>query len=177
MKKFYKSTEQIENVLLRCRSIRCPICGKVNVLRRHGCRTGYIDGKLVTRCWRLYCDKRYGGCGHTPSLRLSGTLKGKSFSVKVLGLFIEALVMGYSIKSAWVYCKYAGCLRTGYRTYHWLRNSQTNIRNALYEFIDVREMNTNTSSFIALFELFKKAFKDYNISAFQLQTQKNFGFP
>ena len=177
MKKFYKSTDQIENVRENCRSIRCPKCGKVEVLRRHGYRTGYINNKRAIRCWRLYCDPRGGGCGHTPSLRLCGVLRGRSFSGKVLGLFIEALVMGYSMQSAWDYCKCASSLRTGYRTYHWLRHNESNIRNALYEFIDVRDMNTDASSFIALLELFKKAFKDYNISAFQLKTQKNFGFP
>ena len=85
--------------------------------------------------------------------------------------------MGYSVKSAWDYCKGASCLRTGYRTYHWLRHNESNIRNALYEFIDVKEMNTDSSSFIALLKLFKKTFKGYNIAAFQLEIQKDFAFP
>ena len=177
MKLFYSSVEKINEVILNCRLIRCPECRQVGFMNRHGYRTGYINNKRVIRCWRLYCDPRGGGCGHTPSLRLCGVLRGRSFSGKVLGLFIEALVMGYSMQSAWDYCKCASSLRTGYRTYHWLRHNESNIRNALYEFIDVRDMNTDASSFIALLELFKKAFKDYNISAFQLKTQKNFGFP
>ena len=85
--------------------------------------------------------------------------------------------MGYSVKSAWDYCAGASSLRTGYRTHHWLRHNESNIRNALYEFIDVRDMNTNTSSFIALLKLFKKTFKNYNIAAFQLEIQKDFAFP
>jgi len=177
MKKFYNSIEQIKDVLLNCRSIRCPVCGKVEVLRRHGYRTGYINDKLVIRCWRLYCDPRYGGCGHTPSLRLCGTLRGRSFSGKVLGLFITALIEGYSMRCAWDYCKAAGCVRTGYHTYHWLKRNQSNIRNALYEFIDVKEMNTDCSSFVALLKLFGQAFKGYDIAAFQLKLQKDFAFP
>jgi hypothetical protein len=177
MKLFYKSKKDIDDILENSRSLRCPVCGKVEVINRHGYRTGYINNKRVIRCWRLYCDKRYGGCGHTPSLRPCNSLLGRSFSGKILGLFIKALVMGYSVKSAWDYCKYAGCIRTGYRTYHWLINSQTTIRNALFEFIDVKDMNTNTSSFIALLKLFKKTFKGYNINSFQLKRQKDFAFP
>lgn len=177
MKKFYNSIEQIKDVLLNCRSIRCPVCGRVGTLRRHGYRIGYINDKRVIRCWRLYCDPRHGGCGHTPSLRLCGVLRGRSFSCKILGLFIEALIEGYSMRSAWDYCKAAGCVRTGYRTYHWLKRNQSNIRNALFEFIDVKDMNSDCSSFIALLKLFKKTFKGYNIGAFQLKLQKDFAFP
>jgi len=177
MKLFYASKKQVDDVLMNCRSIRCPVCGRVEVLRRHGYRMGYINDKRVRRCWRLYCNPRYGGCGHTPCLRLCGVLRGRSFSGKVLGLFLEALGEGHSVRSAWDYCKAIGSVRTGYHTYHWLKRNQTNIRNALYEFVDVRDMNSNTSSFIALLELFKKVFRGYNVNAFQLKMQKDFAFP
>ena len=159
-----------------CRTILCPVCGKAK-LRKHGWRWGYIDGLLVIICWRLYCDPRYGGCGHTPCLRLCSILKGRALSAKVLALFIKALVEGSSIRAAWDCCKAVGCLRTGYRTYHWLKHNQSNIRNALHEFIDVRGMNTDGSSFIALLKLFDQAFRGYNIAAFQLKLQKDFASP
>lgn len=177
MKKFYNSIEHIKDILLNCRSIQCPVCGRVGTLRRHGCRKGYINDKRVIRCWRLYCDPRGGGCGHTPSLRLCGVLRGRSFSGKVLGLFIEALAQGYSVQSAWIYCKAVGCQITGNRTFDWLNRNQSNIRSALYEMVDVRNMNQNTSSFVALLQLFCKTFKGGNIAAFQLKMQKDFAFP
>jgi len=177
MKLFYKSKKDIDDILLISRSIRCPVCGQVGFMNRHGYRTGYINNKRVIRCWRLYCDPRGGGCGHTPSLRLCGVLRGKSFSAKILGLFIEALVMGYSVKSAWDYCGAVGDLITGSRTFHWLNCNQCNIRSAIYEMIDVKDMNRSTPSFITLLQLFCKTFKGCNIAAFQLKTQKDFAFP
>jgi len=84
-------------------SIRCPFCGASGSLGKHGSYEGYIDdlGTRGVRGKRVRCRRVRGGCGISWSIRLGDRLFRHCFSTKQLWSFLQELLAGRSVKSAW----------------------------------------------------------------------------
>ena len=134
MQVFFRNREEIELFLSHLSLLRCPSCGVVGTLIRHGfIRWFHSPEKTGIRAWRIRCKRspRRRGCGRTPSLRLGDTLPRRCFSAQQLWAFIQALLRERSIKRAWERAGIPLSLDSGYRIHRHLCRCQSVLRTQL----------------------------------------------
>jgi hypothetical protein len=135
MQRFFDSEDDVESFLKLVPSVICPHCGATGPLSRHGYIRGFAGLLFGIRGWRVFCDPdsaRGKGCGRTLTLRLSGTLPGRSLSAAALSRFMLGLFAGLSVWKAWRNADTGMSIRTGYRIFRRLEHRQSEIRTGLF---------------------------------------------
>ena len=178
MKRFFKTKKAIEQFLKRINTMTCPVCGAQGTFVRHGYIRGYVSvGEYGIRGWRIYCDpdSTHGkGCGRAPSIWLSSTLLYRAFSAGQLCLFINALLSGLSVYSAWKENMAFVSLRTGYRLFHRLMKCQSILRTKLLSRSPPPKKKSAGSPLLQMFKHLQEAFGAEFITEYQQKVQKDF---
>ena len=176
MKRYFDTEEEIEEVLGYLQETVCPHCG-VKAFYRHnyiwicGGEENGMRGK------RIYCDPdntRGKGCGRTVTLWLSDTLLGRCLRAAELMRFIIELLDGLSVWKAWRNAKTGMTLRTGYRTFKRLENSQSVIRTELFGLSPPQPEIKEKTPLLETLKILKEAFGTNAVSAYQKTLQKVF---
>jgi len=174
---FFRSQAEIERFLASLHVLRCPFCGAVGTMIRHGyIRWFHSPENSGIRAWRIRCKKsvRRRGCGRAPSIRLGGVLPRRCFTAKQLWAFIRALQRERSIKRAWERAGIPLSLDTGYRLYRHLDQCQSVLRTHLF----ARAPPPRVKTGVPLFQVFthlKEAFvRRCPVSAYQEHFQRSF---
>ncbi len=178
MKRFFKTKKAIEHFLKRINTMTCPVCGAQGTFVRHGYIRGYVSvSEYGIRGWRIYCDPdstRGNGCGWAPSVWLSSTLLYRCFSAEQLCLFINALLSGLSVYSAWKEYMAFVSLRTGYRLFHRLIKCQSILRTELLSRSPPPEKKNAGLPLLQMFEHLQEAFGNKFATKYQEIIQKDF---
>ena len=174
---FFRSKAEIERFLASLYLLRCPFCGAVGTLIRHGyIRWSHSPESSGIRAWRIRCKKspRRQGCGRTPSLRLGDCLPRRCFDARQLWAFIQALLKARSIKAAWERAGIPLSLDTGYRLYRHLGQCQSVLRTHLLARAPPPKVKTGAPLF-QMFTHLKEAFgRRCPVSAYQEHFQRSF---
>ena len=177
MQSFFDSEEDVENYLQAINEYVCPHCGARGTLARHGYTWGFAGLLFGIRGWRVFCDpdsNRGKGCGRTVTLRLSGTLPGRTLDAAALNRFILELIAGLSVQSAWSNARTGMSERTGYRIFRRLEHRRSEICNDLYgvspPLIEGNEKKTILESFKSI----KEAVGLNAVSIYQKKQQSTF---
>ena len=147
MIRFFDREDDVENYLQAVSEYVCPYCGARGTLARHGYIWGFAGLLFGIRGWRVFCDpdsKRGRGCGRTVTLRLSGTLPGRSLNSAALYLFLLGLIAGCSVRSAWHDAGTGMSERTGYRIFRRLKHRVHVIRSLIHDLSPPLSMNIVT---------------------------------
>lgn len=177
MQVFFKTQEEIEGFLTRLPFLRCPFCGAMGTLIRHGYIRWYrspTDSGI--RAWRIRCKKspRRRGCGRAPSIRLGECIPLRCFDARQLWSFIRALQQTRSIKSAWEQADIPLSLDTGYRLYRRLGRCQSVLRTHLCARAPPPKMKAG-APLLQVFKHLREAFAGgCPIAAYQEHFQRNF---
>jgi len=133
MQRFFSSHAAIQVFLARVHLIRCPVCGVLGGMRRHGYIWSCLSPKVRRiRAWRVYCKPSQGGCGHAPSIRLSSSLPRRQFDTQLLWRFLDEWRNGRSVKAAWELAGSSLCLECAYAILKRLRLIQSRLRTHLW---------------------------------------------
>jgi len=178
MKRYYKNIKDIERFLKSVNTQSCPRCGAYGTFVCHGYIRGAISiDEYGTRGWRIYCDpdSPHGtGCGWAPAIWLSTTLIYRSFTAGQLYLFIQALLSGLSVYSAWKNTLSFMSLRTGYRLFHRLKECQSILRTQLLSRSPPPEKKSADSPLLQMFRHLQEAFCNNFIIKYHEVIQKDF---
>jgi len=176
MRRFFLTLQEIHLFLDRLACLRCPFCGAVGTLVRHGYirwfRSPEDNG---IRAWRIHCNKRLdgSGCGRAPSVRLGDSIPRRCFDAQQLWTFIRALLKARSIKAAWEEAGIPMSLETGYRLYRHLNRCQSVLRTHLCARAPPPKIKAGVPLFQMLAHL-KEVFGNHNpIRAYQVHFQKS----
>jgi hypothetical protein len=176
MQVFFRTRAELEAFLDHLPSLRCPFCGAVGNVVRHGyIRWFRSPEENGIRAWRIRCKKspRHRGCGRAPSIRLGDCIPRRCFDAKQLWAFIQALLRARSIKAAWEQAGIAMSLDTGYRLYRHLDRCQSVLRTHLC----ARAPPPKAKTGVPLFQVFahlKEAFGNKNpIQSYQEHFQRS----
>lgn len=177
MQVFFKTKAEIELFLSRLSLLRCPFCGAIGTLVRHGyIRWFNSPEECGIRAWRFRCKKspRRRGCGRAPSIRLGSSIPRRCFDTEQLWAFIQALLRNRSIKAAWEQAGIPLSLDTGYRLYRHLGRCQSVLRTHLCARAPPPRVKTGVPLF-QVFEHLKKAFgRGCPVWAYQEAFQRSF---
>ena len=102
MNVFFADWDEVEGFLQQRPWMRCPYCGAVGALGRHGFILGYVNdrGDFGVRARRIRCRPKKGGCGKTWSLRPGDRLFRYCFGTQQAWRFLSGLMQKQSIKAA-----------------------------------------------------------------------------
>lgn len=132
--KYVNSFDEARQCLEGLKFHRCPHCGAVGFLIRHGFLRGYDEhGVFSLRGWRVFCSNRFRrkGCGGTFSLVLASVLARRWISASTLWLIARAVCCGFSFKAAWMKFLPSFSLLSGYRLWRRFRLAQSGLRTLL----------------------------------------------
>ena len=131
-KRFFPDLSALEAFLGSLPALPCPRCHHAGAMKRHGCIKGYVspDEKGI-RAWRVYCNRKRGGCGHTPSVRLDSSLRHRCISTVTLSLFLDEWVDKASIREAWEDAGEPLSIDAARRILRGLRAATASLRTAL----------------------------------------------
>jgi hypothetical protein len=176
MQVYFRTQAEIQRFLAALHLLRCPFCGAVGTMVRHGyIRWFETPEKNGIRAWRIRCKKspRRRGCGRAPSIRLGDCIPRRCFDAKQLWAFIQALLKARSIKAAWEQAGIPMSLDTGYRLYRRLGRCQSVLRTHLC----ARAPPPRVKAGVPLFQVFahlKEAFGNSSpIRAYQEHFQRS----
>jgi hypothetical protein len=177
MRVFFRTRGEIEQFLCDLPLLRCPSCGTVGTLVRHGfIRWFHSPQENGIRAWRIHCKKspRRRGCGCAPSVRLGESIPRRCFNASQLWAFIQALLQERSIKRAWEHAGIPLSLDTGYRLHRHLGRCQSVLRTHL----SARAPPPVVNAGVPLFQVFahlKEVFgRDCPVRAYQETLQRSF---
>jgi len=177
MKSYFDTEEEIEEALEVLPETRCPACGARGTLLRHdylwrsGGEANGLRGK------RVYCNARAAGrkgCGHTFTLWLSDTLRGRCLQAGALMRFILGLLAGLSVWKAWRGAATGMTLRTGYRTFRRLVVRQSMLRTDLFGLSPPLLEPKEKTPLLETLKNLKEALGMNAVSAYQGTLQKAF---
>ena len=113
----------------------CPHCHRIGMVVGHGLLFGYAEhgSSRVVRGRRFFCSHRFrrSGCGKTFCVRLASMIAGFSVRTSALSQTLIAVVGGLCLKTAWESASSGLSLRSGYRLWHHLIQSQSHLRTRL----------------------------------------------
>lgn len=169
---------EVEEFLGRLCCLRCPSCGVIGNLIRHGyIRWHSSPEKGGIRAWRIHCQKRrgQGGCGHAPSIRLGDCIPRRCFSAEQLWAFLRALSQARSVKAAWEQAGIPMSLDTGYRVYRRLLRCQSLLRTRLCARAPPPEATSAGTPILLTLAHLKQAFATkHPVSDYQVEFQQSF---
>lgn len=177
--RYVSSVVEFEKYRTQLKSVPCPHCHSVGNLNRHGSLRGYGDqgSEKVQRGWRILCSNRYRrkGCGHTYSVLLADFLKRRIVTASRLWKFLEGILSGLSIKTAWEKIAPPFCLEYGYRLWRKFRDLQSEIRSLLCRKSDPK-LSSLKNPFLQTLQHLQNVFSSSScpISAFQIHFQQPF---
>ena len=177
MQVFFRNRREIERFLSDLSRLRCPSCGAVGTLVRHGfIRWCHSPKESGIRAWRIRCKKspRRRGCGYAPSVRLGNSIPRRCFSAQQLWAFIRALLRERSIKRAWEHAGIPLSLDTGYRIHRHLRRCQSVLRTHLSARAPPPIVKTGVPLFQVLAHLKEVFGRECPVRAYQETLQRNF---
>ena len=177
MQFFFQTVEEIGMFRSTLPFCRCPACGMIGAMIRHGYTYWSISPtENGIRGWRIRCksSNHHEGCGATWLLRLGDTLPRRCFSAKQLWAFIQTLLDTRSLKQAWERSGFPCSLDTAYRVYRRLQRCQTVLRTHLC----ARGPPPRGKTGVPLFHVFAHLEKEFGIlspiTAYQISFQKDF---
>jgi hypothetical protein len=176
MKRYFDTEEEIEEALGSLTEAVCPHCG-ARALYRHNYIWRYGGKQYGLKGKRVFCDPdntRGIGCGRTVTLWLSDTLQGRCLRAAELMRFIIGLLDGLAVCKAWSNAETGMTLRTGYRTYKRLENSQSVIRTDLFGLSPPPLEGEEKTPLSVTLKILKEAFSTNFVSAYQKTLQKVF---
>ena len=132
---FVRRRRELDELLLGARTMPCPHCHRTGMVVGHGLLFGYAEhgSELVVRGRRFLCSRRFrrSGCGRTFCVRLATVVAGFSVRTHALSRTLLAVVEGLCLKAAWERISSGLSLRSGYRLWRRLLDSQSHVRTRL----------------------------------------------
>ena len=177
MKLFFISYHDIQNFLKHLASLQCPKCRRVGCFGKHGYLYGYRPDQSYGRTApRIRCRPDRKGCCKTWSLRLGNGIPHHRIQDDELWRFLQELLQGRSIKSAWQQAAIHDHLDTAYRIVRRLRQNLPRIRVILYGRDPPMATRDGVMQepLLETLQNLKKEFGPYNaVEAFQLSCQQS----
>ena len=177
MQMFFKTAEEVELFRDKLPFLRCPSCGRIGALIRHGyTRWTHSPHKSGIRGWRVRCKPGdlHQGCGGTCLLRRGDTLPRRCFSSTQLWAFMQVLLDARSLKSAWERSSLPASLDTAYRLYRRLLRCQSVLRTHLCARGPPPKAKTGVPLFQVLAHLEKAFGNDSPVERYQESLQRDF---
>ena len=177
MQGFFKTAEEIELFRDKLPFFRCPSCGLIGALIRHG-YTYWTHSPQETgiRGWRVRCKpgNPHQGCGVTWLLRRGDTLPRRCFSTAQLWAFMQVLLDARSLKSAWERSSFPTSLDTAYKLYRHLVRCQSVLRIRLCARGPPPKVKTGVPLFQVLAHLRKAFGNESPVERYQESFQRDF---
>lgn len=177
--RYVSSVVEFEKYRTQLKFLPCPHCHCVGNLNGHGFLRGYGDrgSERVQRGWRIFCSNRHRrkGCGRTYSVLLANFLKRRTVTACRLWKFLDGILSGLSIKTAWEKIASPFSLECGYRLWKKFRSLQSQIRSLLCRKGDPK-FSSSKNPLLQTLEHLRDVFSSSScpISAFQFHFQTPF---
>lgn len=174
---FFSTPEEIEAFRSTLPVCRCPFCGLVGALIRHGFTYwSHSPKENGIRGWRVRCNptNHHSGCGATWLLRRGDTLPRRCFSAKDLWTFIQAILDSRSLRNAWERSGFPTSLETAYKVYRRLVRCQSLLRTRLCDRGPPPKIKTG----VPLFQMFAHLQEEFGnvspVGGYQESFQRDF---